>query len=120
MIIDIKEFDEKINDLQRMTIVVIQDLFSNFLINNLNIKYSDILNPRTDNEDLEILIKFSISIYNIEIYLYYDQIEYYINDNKGNTISECNIEDFYPFKEMVLRYKDYLKKDIAMVRAPLS
>lgn len=116
MILDVKALGEKANDLQLKTIIVIQDLFSNYLIKNMSVQYSDILGSRGDFDGkkmLEILIKFNVSVYLFEIYLYYDQIEYYINDEKGNTVAECNIEDFYSIDEMILKYKNYLKKDIS-------
>lgn len=116
MNLDIKSLGEKANDLQLNTIIVIQDLFSSYSINNMSVKYSDILGSRGDFDGkkmLEILIKFNVSVYLFEIYLYYDQLEYYINDEKGNTVAECNIEDFYSFDEMILKYKNYFKKDIS-------
>jgi len=113
--LDFKKLDSDANDLQLMAIIAIQECFWGYELKNIDIEYSKILGSRGDydgKEMLQIIIRFKVLEYAFEMFLYYDQIEYYLTNNKGDTLAECNIEDFYPFGEMVTKYKSFLFKDI--------
>lgn len=114
MFLDSKKIDKDANDLQLKTIVSIRESFKNYEVKNEIIESSTILGSRgkyDGKELLQIIIKFEVLEYSFEMFLYYDQIEYYITNSKG-ILAECNIEDFYSFKEMVNKYESYLIKDI--------
>ncbi|MEK6152005.1 hypothetical protein WIW50_02030 [Flavobacteriaceae bacterium 3-367] len=113
--IDIESYEEKFNVLQLNALEVIKELFSDYGTENIETETFKILGNHGNWRDKEILglrLKFSILSYSFEAYLYYNQIEYHIQDSTGKTKAECNIEDFYSFDEMVSEYREYLERDI--------
>ncbi len=113
--IDIKEYKEKANILQVNTLEVISDIFQDYSIENIKTEFSYILGSHGDYEDkevLEIKIEFEVFPYFFEAFLYFNQIEYHISDDKGKIKAECIVEDFCSFDKMVINYKNYLKKDV--------
>ncbi|MBT0552590.1 hypothetical protein [Riemerella anatipestifer] len=73
----------------------------------------------TDKENVVISHVFSYYNFNIEIYLYYDQLEYYISKN-NKILKKCLLEDFWTIEIHVSKFIVNLKSDLTLLNIPFN
>ncbi len=70
-----------------------------------------------DKEMTQVNIEFEHRDYRYEFYLNYDQLEYYIY-KKEYAIARCNLEDYADMDTVMVKYFEYLERDISKFNIP--
>jgi len=99
---------------QLETLRLLELQFLNKEILDLDISISHDLGVRGKYEgilNLMICVKFTFSNNDFEFYIHYDQLEYYILQNK-KAIKRYILEDFFDENTMIEKFMLKLKKDI--------
>lgn len=112
-----------VKSIQLSSIEILNKLFIKELMNDFNSEIEGFTGVRGSYEDKpNIVLSFCFNYfikYRFDIYLYYDQLEYYIS-KEGKTIKKCNLEDFWEEKIMIEKFITYLKTDLKMLEIPFN
>lgn len=111
-----------IKELQTLAMINLKKIFYEENIIDYYVEIEKFIGVRgiyTDKENVVISHVFSYYNFNIEIYLYYDQLEYYISKN-NKVLKKCLLEDFWTIEIHVSKFIENLKNDLTLLNIPVN